>query len=433
MTTLLNCRAFATEDESIREELATSLSFNRSCSIGSQTREQKSLGVKRSAAGYRCRTIAFVALSLALVGCSVYNEFRLNGSDVYCFDGSLSDAPTSSSDASIPVKDSMKTPSDANSSFVDAQKKRDGNVQDSGPPPITEGGSITDSGLPPVTEDGSTVDSGLPPVTEDGSAADSGLPPITEDGSAADAGLPPDGSVADSGQTCITAAVEDFCERLPELSATQVIDGELDCGPPLLTVDPVGWNGIDPVPANHVTSFAAAWRPDGIYFYVEVRGQVPTPHPEGTHISCGDAIELYVDGDGTVNEDGSYQKPGTMQFIIAAPTSETPSAIEIERFVEGESQGNLVSYNFNTTMLSDGYKLEAFITAADIGLWTWPSSNYVGIDIAIDVSGAPENPNLSCGLRLGQYFLRLNDTGNSCKGEPWCDARAFCTPELVGG
>ena len=54
--------------------------------------------------------------------------------------------------------------------------------------------------------------------------------------------------------------------------ATPVIDGELDCGPAAVAITPVGWNGTTTLPSSHSARVAAAWRPNGIYVYVEVTG-----------------------------------------------------------------------------------------------------------------------------------------------------------------
>lgn len=230
--------------------------------------------------------------------------------------------------------------------------------------------------------------------------------------------------------SCIPSAIDDYCFQLPSLAAPAVIDGILDCGLPLLPLAPVGWNGTDALPAWHSAAIAVAWRSDGLYFYAEVRGQTPTPHPAGQPIWCGDAVQLYVDADGLVNPGGSYDAPGAVQFIIAAP-SEPGATPEAERFVRGASQGTWMTSALQVLTLSDGYAVEVFVTAADLGLPSWSPQRQLGLNVAIDVAGSGSEPTLRCGLQLGQYFLQVApQRGGSCNGEPWCDTRAFCTPEL---
>jgi hypothetical protein len=189
------------------------------------------------------------------------------------------------------------------------------------------------------------------------------------------------------------------------------------------------------MPAQHRTMLAAAARPDGLYVYAEVHGaEPPRPHPAGSYIDCGDAVEIYVDADGVIDPHGTYSLSGTMQFIIAAPAPAAPATIEAQRFIGGESQGAWSSQQVRTALLPDGYAVEAFITAEDLELTAWAPSGRIGFDIAIDVAAPVASPELACGQQLGQYFMRMGpdeeDDAGICHGKPWCDARAFCTPEL---
>lgn len=123
-----------------------------------------------------------------------------------------------------------------------------------------------------------------------------------------------------------------------------------------------------------------------------------------------------------------------MQFIVAAPNPKTPATIEALRFVAGNNQGAWRSEQVSTALFEDGYAVEAFITATDLDLTAWSPTGRIGFDIAIDVGAASESPDLRCGLQLGQYFLRIGADdevdGGVCHGKPWCDTRAFCTPEI---
>jgi hypothetical protein len=209
-----------------------------------------------------------------------------------------------------------------------------------------------------------------------------------------------------------------------------VLDGVLDCGPSLRALALTGWKSAAAQPSGLTAKLAAAYRPDGLYVYVEVHGQAPAPHPSDALIYCGDALELYVDADGTLASDGAYDAPGTMQLIVAAPASEGAPNPHAERFLQGATQGAW-SGAYKLTWLADGYALEAFIVAADLGLASWSPSGMLGLNLVLDVAGPSTSPDLGCGLQLGQYFWRLSAaTPSSCNGEPWCDTRAFCVTEL---
>ena len=287
------------------------------------------------------------------------------------------------------------------------------------------------------------VDAGRPRTADTAFAGNTGSPgpvgpdqgsrPPTDPAGAGGAAAGASGSAA--VPECSPPAVDDYCTRIPALAAEPVIDGQLDCGARLLQLPAVGWNGANPLPAQHRALLAAAKRPDGLYLYLEVHGgEPPRPHPAGSGIHCGDAVEIYVDADGAIDALGAYSAPGTMQFIIAAPTPPAAGTIEALRFVAGENQGAWSSQQVRTRSLDDGYAVEALITARDLELTAWSPAGRIGFDIADDVSATASSPELACGLQLGQYFLRMGPDGEDdagvCHGEPWCDSRAFCTPAL---
>lgn len=288
-----------------------------------------------------------------------------------------------------------------------------------------------DDGGAGVPNDGGNVPSSDASIRDDaGHATDAGA-----DASAnSDAALETDGAVdaGDAGGACTVASASDYCSALPMMAAAPVIDGVLDCGPPLSPIAPTAWNGATALPQGHSTQLAVAHRPDGIYIYVEVRGQAPAPHPSTAAIYCGDAIEIYLDADGVMASDGSYDVPGTMQLIAAAPASLAAPNPHAERYAAGATQGVWASTEYELAWFADGYALEAFVGAADLGLASWPIATALGIDLVIDVAGPEASPDLRCGRQLGQYFLRVSSTlPSNCNGEPWCDTRAFCVPALL--
>jgi hypothetical protein len=247
-------------------------------------------------------------------------------------------------------------------------------------------------------------------------------------GSASEAAPAP---AADGGSPgCAAGASEDYCGVLPALPDPALLDGQLECGLRLAPMATVGWNGPAELPDKR-PSYAAAWRHDGIYFYVEVRGAEPiVPHPAEQPIFCGDAVELYVDADAHNDDAGTYDPAGTMQFVIAAPGGEG-SAIETAKFTQGVPHGAWISKAVRTTRLADGYSIEAFISAADIDLWEWTPSMRVGFSVVVDISGPGGSGAAGCSNRAGQFFVRAGEPLGPCRGEPWCDAGAFCRAALM--
>jgi hypothetical protein len=248
-----------------------------------------------------------------------------------------------------------------------------------------------------------------------------------------DAGMP---SAADGGKSCLVNPPADYCAGLPALTQPPSIDGMVECGLQLSPMQPLGWNGPNPSPDKHA-SYAAAWTRDGVYAYVEVHGGALAPHPAAQPVFCGDAVELYVDADAESDDAGSYDAMGTMQFVVAAPTGS--AAPDAWRFVQGNPQGAWISKALGVTALPDGYSVETFITASDLGLWQWNPSQRLGFSIVIDVAGdagvdgagVGAATRSGCTTQTGQFFLRLGEPHATCPGEPWCDARAFCDPMLL--
>jgi len=238
---------------------------------------------------------------------------------------------------------------------------------------------------------------------------------------------------------CADPAALQYCSQLPRLRGTHFIDAERECGLGLETVSPSGWSGSGTVPDIQV-AYAAAWSSQGLYVYVEVHGQRATPHSNAEPVFCGDAIEIYVDSDAQGDDAGTYDPSGTMQFVVAAPLEET-TLPDAARFIQGRPAGPWISTLLRVKPLVDGYAVEAVVTASDLGLWQWAPAERLGFSLAIDVAGtaraataaAPAVANEApepCSARLGQLFLKREDTEDPCRGEPWCDARAFCTPVL---
>jgi hypothetical protein len=266
---------------------------------------------------------------------------------------------------------------------------------------------------------GSSVDAA------DGSTAEA----APHDTGAADATLATDGSC-----TPATPATLDDCTALVPLAAAPVIDGLLDCGVPLWPIPMLGWTGPGALPPTARAQLAGAWRPDGLYFFVHVTGLGPTryPAPSGTHTFCGDAVELYADDDGQYTNPTQYDDPGTIQLIAGAPSNSMTTVATGEMWRAGN---NIAPWTgqYLSVRTSDGFDLEAFVVAADLGLSTWTLAQgaHVGLDVAVDL-GDPTMPATTC-PRLGQFMMQIPDPEAGGCNRAACNTSAFCNPTIASG
>ena len=361
------------------------------------------------------RACGAALLVVALGGCSVFDESLL------------------AERSAVEVQAGNAAPSDASGGAMgDGRVPGDVTVRDAGAGAGSAGSAGATSDAGSKRDAGAMNDGGVrdAQAAKPDAMSGAGQAPM-DSGTMRDAEAPLDSGGEDSGPpVCMPSAVTDYCAQLPELDADPVIDGVLDCGPVLRVLTPRGWNGARAIPTGHETKVAAAVTDDGVYFYAEVRGQTPAPHPAGSQIQCGDAFEVYVDADGALDADGRYSSPGTVQVIVAAPAPSAPGTIEASRFSEGNNQGAWSGGRVKTALLTNGYAVEGHLNAEDLGLSSWTVGSKVGIDFAVDVSAAGSD--LRCGAQLGQYFMRVNASGSGdCDGYPWCDARAFCSAAVV--
>jgi hypothetical protein len=289
-----------------------------------------------------------------------------------------------------------------------------------------EGGQCTDG----------CVDGSIPVVGDDATSAgdaseDTSMPgpPDSAMGPMDSAG-PGDGEGDAPACTPPTPGNLDDCKALIEKPSAPVIDGVLDCGVPLWAMPEAGWTGMSAIPAGVKAEIGAAWRTDGLYLFVRVTGAGAHryPAPSGDGPWCGDAVELFVDAHGFYPHAPDYNIPGTMQFILVAPSDAMTSAQVAERFSDGNDEGAWTG-DFYTVRTADGFDAEAFIQAADLGLasWTLTASARVGLDVAVDLGNPTQLP-ASCPL-LGQFQIQRVPTDAACT-KPACNVDEFCNPQL---
>lgn len=235
--------------------------------------------------------------------------------------------------------------------------------------------------------------------------------------------------VRESGEPCL---------ELPAAAgAPPVIDGRLDPSLAAFPLTPVGWNATGMVPSEVQVSWVAAHRADGLYVFVDVIDPTRDPATNEDQLFCGDAVEIFVDADGTLAAAPAFDDPGAVQLIVAGPRAGEQRSTRAARYRTYARLGPWSSPQMGAFAREDGrgYVVEAFVTAADLDLpaWSLVEGARIGLDLSIDVGGSPEVINdYSCPGRRGQFSLRVRpEPPDGGCGLPYCDTAAFCTPTLV--
>lgn len=257
----------------------------------------------------------------------------------------------------------------------------------------------------------------------------------TSDAAPSDASMLPDAET-DAGPTCTPSASSDYCVQIPALPADPQLDGTLDCGPSLIDLPATGWNSTGTLPSDNHARYAVAWRPNGLYFYVEVDDSLLLPALSSVVDPwCGDGIEIYADSDGTYVSAPDYDDPGGIQLLATSPAQDSSNLAVDARYHTSSNarRADWASSRHISVRRTNGYALEAFVQAPDLDLTAWQlqSGGKVGFDIAINVSVANASQTAGCGYYLGQYYLRLSKTPcNADNCRPYSNAAAFCTALL---
>jgi hypothetical protein len=240
-------------------------------------------------------------------------------------------------------------------------------------------------------------------------------------------GFTPDGGRTDGATGCalVPQALADWCTELPELPAPPVIDGELECGLEARAVVPAAYN-LSGTP-DATMDYAVAWTDGGLYVYASVHDPAVLPAPSADPSWQGDSLEIYVDSDGVYGAPPAYD-PATRQIVVAAPLGAATST-RAETYAVPPTGVAWTSTQFAACVKPYGYVVEAFVTASDLGLSSWPlaAGSSVGFDLGLNVSGATADAGTQ-GTRIGQYFLRADATPT---GHPFQSVTAFCNPVLV--
>lgn len=230
-----------------------------------------------------------------------------------------------------------------------------------------------------------------------------------------------------------------YCERIHMLPVAPTIDGERELQLPTQTVAAEGTRVPEGNPSEHQSippnvsmAYAVAWRPDGLYFYAEVVDSDYNPAPDAEAEWAGDGVELYVDHDAVFAAAGTYDDQGTYSFIVEGPPDLGMSGAGAGYYRPYTRQDDWAG-QWISKSTDDGYVIEAFIDASDLGLSSWTISD--GSQLAFDLG---HNVSFPVGVtgpdvnRLGQYFLQAAEPLTSTESDyPFFNSSVFCTPEVV--
>jgi hypothetical protein len=246
---------------------------------------------------------------------------------------------------------------------------------------------------------------------------------------AADASLAVlDARDASEGEASLGPSILIRCDQFIPLQDVPVIDGVLE--PNLMLLRWVD-QSLPNVPSDIRATVAVAYRPNGVYFFVDVEDPTRDPAPLGTLDYCGDAVELFLDNDGVIQAPPDYDNPGTIQLVVAGPVDAVTPSHRGQRFRHSTDLGAWTSSNFIAVPTARGYAVEAFAVASDLnlGAWTLAPGGKIGWNMSLNIGG-PEDAGIdACTTRSQQIHLRLASSGDCTP--PYCNASALCTPTLA--
>ncbi len=173
--------------------------------------------------------------------------------------------------------------------------------------------------------------------------------------------------VADA--TCTVSTVADYCAALPPLSAAPIIDGVLDCGPALVAIAPLSTgNGpppLPPFPAGNATARARGGLAPRTVLYVFVNVTTPARlsrrNAPTRSSTVGAGVEIFVDDDGVYASAPTYDDPGAIQLVVAAPARRRRAAgRRAEGFRNAADEGPWASHAVRHLPFPDGVRARGF-------------------------------------------------------------------------
>lgn len=246
--------------------------------------------------------------------------------------------------------------------------------------------------------------------------------------------------IGGTGTGGVPFGAEPYCDKLHLLSDPPIIDGLVDGSLPLQPIVPQAFrfhaDNPEPyksLPAGVSMSYAAAWRPDGLYFFLDIVDPNYVPAPDTANEWAGDGAEIYVDHDAVFAPPGSYDALGTNSFIFEAPPVSGDLGIAAGYYTPYARQGDFAG-QWISQKTPSGYVVEAFIAASDLGMESWTISveSSLAFDLGHNVSFPEESTATSDFNRLGQYFLQVADPFTDVEADyPFYNSAVFCTPEIA--
>jgi hypothetical protein len=258
--------------------------------------------------------------------------------------------------------------------------------------------------------------------------ADASFEDIVSDGDATMSDIAAD-------NVCPNPGPPDYCATIASLPTEPVLDGILECGVPLQRFTAADYYPLNgPLPSGLMASFAAAWRPDGLYVYGQLEGSNDDPAiaPEGAY--CGDDLEIYVDHDGVFS--AMYDTDGTRQLLIAAPPPGMATGGFAQIYRNRVFQADWADTHWVSRRIGGVVHFEAMVSAADLGLasWSLAAAQHIGFDMGLTLgTGGTSDGGTdagSCHHILGHFYFRLAPGDAGCS-QPSCDPLAFCMPALA--
>jgi hypothetical protein len=203
--------------------------------------------------------------------------------------------------------------------------------------PQDDGGALHDADTAPPLDATTPIDTGVAP-----------------DDAAQDAWVDPDPPATQ---------VNDYCVSIPHLQRKPVIDGVVDGKLRVVPLTPQGWasKANAPLPDEDTSSYAFAWRDDGLYVFIRVVDATRLPPLDSSYIWEGDGVEIYFDTDGLFAGAPTYDNPGAIQILITAPADENTPSTKSMRFRNAVEQGVWDSGHFAAFPTADGYVFVGFL------------------------------------------------------------------------
>jgi hypothetical protein len=199
---------------------------------------------------------------------------------------------------------------------------------------------------------------------------------------------------------------------------------------PLLEIPRENWRDKNILPKDVWAKYAVAYHPQGIYLWVHVNDPTRNPSPTGSPAFCGDAVHVFVDTDGRYANPPQYDIPGTRQFQAAAPSNDLMASMRGDVYGWEDRVGSWTGGRFVAAPVKDGYVLEAFIGAQDMGVANFrpAAGGSAGFSVSVTL-GVPGGG--ACD-RLGDFALLLDRTlmGGNDPVSPHKSTNAFCNPRL---